>query len=307
MIQGDVAKFLSAMGAREGDRRLTDALALIGGEYETSNYVDDGVESKYLVSKAHGVDFLLEDGALRSIFFHARSSAGQKMYDGWSSLVDGIGPDMSQADVVNALGAPKRSTGVFAIYQADPGFIRFVFSGGKIKTVVAQQFDLFDTGDQPNIGEIVSHEEAEGEAAPHVAGELTVFMNAVGSAIYSPEHLAVTVLAGPAMETHEDQRADATWVYQEFPKTGVTLQFKNDLLAGALVLLAGPNAYPTPDRLIDGVPLPSSRESIETALGTPRMESDNQAFYLLGDKYVAFDFEAGLSTVVTVIEPGVEV
>jgi hypothetical protein len=295
------------MGSREGDDRLTKALAFVGGEYETSTYLDAGTESRYLVSKEHGVDFLMEDGALHSVFFHARSTAGQAMYDGWAGLIDGIGPDASPESLADVLGAPKRATEVFAIYPADPGFVRFVFSNGRLKMVVAQDFDLFDTTPLSEADDTVTVDRPDADAAPTIDGELAVFMTAVGSAMYSPEHLAALVLAGPALETHEDERADAMWLYQEFPRTGVTLQFKNEIMVGALVLLDGPNAYPTPDLLITDFSLPCAREKLETRLGKEQMSSEAQAFYFVDNKYLAFDFEGGVTTTLSVIQPDVEV
>lgn len=306
MIRGDIVRFLDALGSREGDDRLTEVLAAVGGGYETSTYLDDGVESKYLVSKEHGVDFLLEDGVLRSVFFHARSTAVQAAYDGWDGLIDGIRPDSSPESLVEVLGAPKMATEAFAIYPASPGFVRLVFSDGGLKMVVAQQVDPFDAAPLPETGDAVVVNLSGVDEASTIDGELAIFMAAVGSAIYSPEHRAALVLAGPALETHQDERADATWLYQEFPKAGVTLQFKNDIMIGALILLDGPNAYPTPDLLITGLPLPCAREALGNRLGKEQVSSETQAFYYVRDKYLAFDFEGGITTAVSVIEPDAE-
>lgn len=148
-----------------------------------------------------------------------------------------------------------------------------------------------------------------GEGRIVIDGDVATFMRAVGSEMYSPEHLAVIVLAGPAMESHEDVRGGVTWRYQEFPRTGVTLQFKESLLVGALIRLhdgEGEQGYPSPELLVAGFSLPASRESVKTLFGEPSRSSQLMDLYLLDDRYLRFDFDAGQSTALTVTMPGVE-
>lgn len=301
MIQGDVFTFLNALGAREGDPRLEEALAFVGGPHEDEVFDDGGVQEKYLVMTDRGVDFLLKDGVLTTVFVYATDTPDQGIYGGWESLVAGVGSDASSDAVVQALGAPLRSTESFVRYQVDPGFVQFDFDGDALKMLVVMQEVV--GGDAPQ----AAADEVEG--AETVDGDLAVFMRAVGHPMFSPAHMAVIGLAGPATESYDEERGGAMWQYEDSARTGVTLQFTQDVLVGALIKLRaedGKFGYPTPELLIAGLALPASRDTIGAHFGTPRQTSQQMDLYLVDDRYLLFDFDAGLSTAVTVVLPGVE-
>lgn len=207
MIQGDVFTFLNALGAREGDPRLEHALAFVGGPHEVEVFDEGGVQGKYLVMTDRGVDFLLKDGVLTTVFVYATDTPDQGIYGGWESLVAGVGSDASSDAVVQALGAPLRSTESFVRYQVDPGFVQFDFDGDALIKLRAED---------------------------------------------------------------------------------------------------GKSGYPTPELLIAGLALPASRDTIGAHFGTPRQTSQQMDLYLVDDRYLRFDFDAELSTAVTVVLPGAE-
>lgn len=298
MIQGDVSTFLSALGAGEGDPQLDRALALVGGELEVETFIDGGAKSIYLSMEDKGVEFLLTDGELSTVFFSA--SQTDPTYGGWSTLIDGIGPESSRTDVVEALGEPLRARDAFVTYEADSGYVQFDFDGDLMKTAVVMRALIGGSGPEP---------ERDESASGDVEGELCVVMNAVGLPLFSREHVALMALAGPAMETHEDVRGGATWAYDVFPNSGVTLQFKEEVLVAALVELVGKEgsaAYPSPDLLVSGLSLPSSRAGVQGHFGKPERSSQYMDLYLVDDRYLRFDFESDVSTAVTVVQPGVE-
>lgn len=141
-------------------------------------------------------------------------------------------------------------------------------------------------------------------------GEITVFLRAVGAQIMSPEYVELLALAGPLMESQREHRGGAEWEYQTFPRNGVTLQFKDAVLVGALIPLVsidGEPAYPSPDELISGLVLPASRAQVASVLGVARRSAQDLDLYLEGDRYLRFDFTEDRSTYLTVVLPGVEV
>lgn len=141
-MTGDVFIFLKALGAREGDPSLEQAMAFVGGEHETETFDDSEVEAKYLVMSERGVDFLLNDGVLDTVFVFATESDEQSIYRGWTTLVDGITAASSPDDVVRALGAPKRATDTYILYEVDAGFVQFDFDGNALKMAVVMQHDI---------------------------------------------------------------------------------------------------------------------------------------------------------------------
>lgn len=302
MIQGDVFTFLNALEAEEADPRVERALAMVGGEPTVETYDDEGVEEKYLNLSEQGASFLFMDGTLDTVFVYAAASSTRNAYARWSTLIEGIGPDSSREDIERVLGAPLRSTGSYMTYEADPGFVQFDFDGASLKSVVIMS-ELVG-GQSPAV------EQPEASGATSVEGDIAVFMRAIGKPMFSPEHFAVIGLTGPATDSSDEERDGAAWQYENSGRTGVVLQFKQEIMVGALIPLAssdGDPVYPSPDQLIDGLVLPAAREAVSAHFGTPRQSIQGTDLYLVDDTYLRFDFETGQSSAVTVVQRGAEV
>lgn len=298
MIQGDISLFLKALGAKEKDPSFKKAFDFIGGEYETDIYTDTGEEEKYLIMENKGVEFLLRNSSLSTIFFHViEEEEGQGVYKDLSSLIKRLKANASSADIEKLLGAPLRSTEKHLTYEAKPGYVQFDFADGKLKTVVAMT-------------ELIGGVPAQTtQPAEDTTGEddLMIFLRAVGTTSYSPEHLAAVVHAGPAMESEKAVHAGATWIYQSFPKSGVLFQFKNELAVRVSIELHSSDespAYRWLDRLIPALPLPASRESIQAHFGEPFQSNEHMDLYYIEDRYLRFYFEKGQSTGITITQPG---
>lgn len=301
MIQGDISIFLQALSAPEGDPRLEQALSLVGGDHEVDEYDDTGVVEKYLILSDRGVNFLLRDGQLDTVFVYATATASRGIYGGWSTLIEGIGPDSSRDDLLRALGEPVRSTSAYVTYAADPGFVQFEFDGDALTAAVVMRELIGGQG---------SEQAKPAEGASSVEGEVAVFLRAVDSPMFSPEHLAVIGLTGPATESFDEQRDGVAWQYEHSARSGVTLQFARDVMVAALIRLhsdEGESVYPSPDRLIAGLPLPSSRADVEAHFGKPRQSDDQMDLYLVDDRYLRFDFDADRSSALTIVMPGAHV
>lgn len=306
MTHGDASIFLNALGAREGDPELDQALSLVGGEHAVETYDDDGLDEKYLILADRGVDFLLEHGELETVFVYARATKTRGVYGGWASLFDGVGPDSSPHDLLRALGAPLRSTGTYMTYESAPGFVQFEFDGENLTMAVVMRRVI---GGDASV-ESSAEDLTTTQKAAEVDDEAATFMRAVGSTMFSPEHMAAIELAGPAITSRDDMRDGVAWQYDHFPNTGVTIQFKEELLVEALIRLVsddGTPAYPSPGSLISGLRLPTSREGISGHFGTPTRSSELMDVYLVDDRYLRFDFADGQNTSLTVVLPGEEI
>ena len=301
MIQGDVSTFLNALEAEEADSRVERALAMVGGEPTVETYDDGGAEEKYLNLSEQGVSFLFTDGTLDTVFVHATASSTRNAYVEWSTLIEGIGPDSSREDIERVLGAPVRSTGSYLTYGADSGFVQFDFDGDSLKSVVIMS-ELVG-------GQLPAVEQPESSSTTSIEGDIAVFMRAIGEPMFSPEHFAVIGLTGPATESTDEERDGVRWQHENSARTGVVLQFKQEIMVGALIRLVSPEGdptYPSPDQLIDGLVLPASRQAVAEHFGMPRRSIQRADLYLVDDAYLRFDFEAGQSSAVTVIQPDAE-
>ncbi|APZ33893.1 hypothetical protein BOH66_06215 [Microbacterium aurum] len=140
--------------------------------------------------------------------------------------------------------------------------------------------------------------------SPDAPNELAAFLDAVGQTMYSPEHLTVMALAGPPSESFEEERDGAAWQYQVSERSGVTLQFREQVLVAALIRLVADDedaAYPALGALVPGLTLPASRADIRAHYGATRHEDPDMDLYLVGDHYLRFDFVDGQSVALTVI------
>lgn len=142
MIQGDVSEFSSALGAREGDAPLQRALDLVGGEHEVDVFDDGNGVATYLVVPERGVDFLLVDGVLSTVFIYATANSEHAAYGAWPSLVHGVTATARRDDVVRALGEPKRPAAGYLLYEMDPGFLQFDFEGETLTMAAVMTRDI---------------------------------------------------------------------------------------------------------------------------------------------------------------------
>ncbi|WP_427869369.1 DUF6357 family protein [Leucobacter luti] len=302
-IRGDARLFLAALGAREGDPALDRLIAFIGETPGVDVFEDAGQESRYLLFPSSGVEMLLVDGSLHTVFVHAvERSDTQRRYARFATLVDGVTRGSSPRAIVRALGAPVKDSERFLRYPDEQGFVQFDVDGARISMVVFMR-------------EVV--EAPPQEMPAEITGGIAPFIEAMGSGILSPEHQRLIVLAGPAMETHEEDRGGVSWRTEVFPKTGVLLEATEEVLVGALIRITGSDgdgpAFPEAADLIDGISLPASREIVRERLGQPvraeEPEGPGSGFDMFeaGGVYLRVDYAGGESSAVAVVKPGVKI
>jgi len=300
LLKGDIALFVHALGKREDDSAFQQAVKFVNGEQEVETY-NDTYEEKYITMPEKGISFLLIDGLVDTVFVYAEKSRNKKVYDRSATLIDGIDFTVSPDDIVRAFGDPLRSTGTYLTYKAGPGYVQFDFNDESLRMVVLMR-KLIGGLDSQNIP-------VEEQKAVVIEGDLATFISAVGCAMYSPEHLAAIVLAGPAMEIDEDIHKGTQSQYQYFSNNGVTLQFKGGTLVVAMIELRaddGNSVYSWPERLITGLPLPKSREAVRVHLGKPSSSHETMDLFVIDGRYVRIDFEDDETTTVTILVKGVD-
>lgn len=298
MTRGDVRVLLSALGAREGEDALERAFAFVGGDPEIETFVDERGTATYARFPEQGVEFLLKDGAVSSVFIAASDTDDLRTYRNWQGLLPGVGPGATRDDVATALRKePVRATEVYETYAVDGGYLQFEFAGDRFTMLVVMRQLVGDAAAPPP--------PAAGPGA--VAGEVTIFLRALGQPMFSPAHLGVIELVGPASESRDAVIDGVDWQYESSPRAGVLLQFTQEILVGALIRLVddGSGVYPSPDLLIDGLALPATRAAVGAFFGTPHKSRPDMDLYLVDEHYLRFDYADEVSTALTVIEPGV--
>lgn len=285
MIQGNVLVFLNALGHEETNSEFSDVLSLIeSDDYQRFRFADIPGEEheEYLKMPNSGVDFLLDHGVIDTIFIYSTNTKDHSSYQGWRGLVDGVSSEMGQEEVISILGEPLRVTPLGMTYGARGGYLQFEFADGQITQLVVMR-------------EMFGNLQVQNAAVP-VAGDLAVFIAAVGTPMLSSEHQQALVLGGARMEIEEDQISGAAGETHYFELTGLLLRFRNKVMVGALVRLTenlsgSLAAYPWPERLITGLSVPWSRNAIRERLGDPVDSNPDEELFILDNRYVRFAFK----------------
>lgn len=118
-IRGAVVTYLEVLGTARGDRRLEQVVELLGGVTGTERYDDAGSVDVYLAVATRGVDLLLRDGTLHTVFFSATD------FPGWPDLIEQTSHARTRDDVVHALGEPLRERPHYVTYPIGPAYLQF--------------------------------------------------------------------------------------------------------------------------------------------------------------------------------------
>ncbi|MDA2809765.1 hypothetical protein O4J56_03855 [Nocardiopsis sp. RSe5-2] len=140
-VTGEAALLLDALGRRQGDSRILEAIALVGPGMEVEEFGFGGVRSTYLVFRPSGTDLLFEDGVLVSAMVRTRPDGqdpGYGRYPRPAALIDGLSPTATRSGVAALLGTPERAGAAFDRYPANGRHLHFEFDpGGRIGRVTA--------------------------------------------------------------------------------------------------------------------------------------------------------------------------
>lgn len=89
-IRGKIHTYLAAIGSEDGSDAMIAAMEAVGTKFSIKEYTSTGVHEKYLIFAKGGVDFLLLDGIVDSVFFHLYESDRYAAYAHVEALVDGL-------------------------------------------------------------------------------------------------------------------------------------------------------------------------------------------------------------------------
>lgn len=142
-------------------------------------------------------------------------------------------------------------------------------------------------------------------SSEHLQGELTTFLDALGTTGGIFRVPKVLALVGPTYESVDTEKPGSEQVV--FPRTGTHLFFKNEVLTGVLIYVVdngGQLPYPTPTGLVSGIAPGASREQVRAVMGEPRQGSQYMDLFMVDDKYVRFDYDGDSWASVSLLLPG---
>ena len=258
-IRGKIHTYLAAIGSEDGSDAMIAAMEAVGTKFSIKEYTSTGVHEKYLIFAKGGVDFLLLDGIVDTVFFHLRDSEKYAAYAHVEALVDGLAPGMPRAEVIDLLGPARQDREHFLLYPAGDAFVNIQLDDERISAIDAQRFDLLaqaeaeqaesvpTTEPKPLTGEILQPIDAASstygdpvmldllepldppQALDHggthvtaaIRGEILTYLEAIGSEDGSDEMIAAMEAVGTRFILDEYTSAGTREKYLCFEKGGV--------------------------------------------------------------------------------------
>ncbi|MBL0885436.1 hypothetical protein [Myceligenerans indicum] len=135
-VTGEMAVMLDVLGLPQGDRRILDAIALVGPGMEIEEFDWGSERSTYFIFKPAGTDLLFEDGVLVSAIVRMHPDAQDPSYGVYprpAALVDGLPPTATRTEVEAIFGVAERTGPNFVRYEANQRYLHVEFNAdGKI-------------------------------------------------------------------------------------------------------------------------------------------------------------------------------
>lgn len=296
-ITGKIQPYLDAIGTEDGSDAMIAAMEAVETTFSIKEYTSTGVHEKYLIFAKGGVDFLLHDGIVDTVFFHLRDSDKYAAYAHPDALVDGVRFGMSRDEVIEQLGTPRQNKKRYLLYPAGDAFVNIQFRDEHVLRVNAQRQDY------------AAQAEAEQEksvltvAPKPITGEISQLIDAAGSAYGDPVMLDLVELLGPCLDSHDIDAADGSGTLLVFDSGGVDLQYRDDALLAVLIHVREGvrRPYPRLDALVDGLSFPATREDVHAALGAPNDSRSDLDLYSEKGRHVMFKYDGDALTTISIV------
>ncbi|WP_139979542.1 hypothetical protein [Nocardioides litoris] len=284
-LTGDITTFLAALGRPEPDPAVQAVLERLGGSPDVESFSDGpGRRGRYLSFPDAGVELLVEQDLVEAVFVHLTDHEDGAAHADPAALVVGW-PDPPDREAVRALlGAPLGSSEdpAWDLFALDDRFanVSFDLDGSVTRvTLVATEPTVLQTAPRPVT--------PAGTIEPPFGG-IEDFIESVGElATDDVLHLLVVVTGTePGMSSEVEERDGVEWL--SVGLRGVDLRLRDGWLASAVVHVSPDReAHPSPGDLVDGLPLPASRDTAHQALGVPAGSDDTSDLWHLAARGTA--------------------
>lgn len=112
----EIQTYLDALGTEDGSEEMLAAMRLVGTKFFMQEFTSAGMHERYLEFRRGGVEMLVIDGILETIFFQLAESEEEAAYPRPDALIPGLHHGMSRQEAIEQLGTPLRN---------EPGYLRF--------------------------------------------------------------------------------------------------------------------------------------------------------------------------------------
>ena len=303
-LTGEIQTYLDALGTEDGSEEMLAAMRLVGTNFTMQEFTSAGIHERFLEFRRGGVEMMVIDGILETIFFQLPAPSSQlaeseeeAAYPRPGALIPGLHHGMSRQAAIEQLGPPLRD---------EPGYLRFAI-GDAFAVLHLQEGGVAQLtlqleapgADAPPVGE-----EPSSAAAPApLTGEITRFIEIVGSREGVRASAEIIADFGPHIDSHPLEDEHGSGVFVALTDGGVDLQYRNDTVEGALIHTSDRERTPYPrlGALVEGLAFPATRVDVRDALGaaeTPRADID---LYHAQGRHVLFSYTSDELTTISIV------
>lgn len=130
-VTGEIAVMLDVLGNRQGDSRILEVIVLVGCvKMDVENFDFDGEKSTHFTFKRAGTELIFENDILVSIMVRTQPNDQDEVYGAYprpATLIDGLSPTATRAEVSALLGNPEHVGPNFDRYKVIEHYLHFEF------------------------------------------------------------------------------------------------------------------------------------------------------------------------------------
>lgn len=287
VLTGEILPYLNAIGTEDGSDAMIAAMKHVGTKFTIDEYTSMGVLERYLIFAKGGVDFLVIDNVLDTIFFRLVATDDGAPYPRPEALIEGLHHGMPRSQVLEILGEPLRNEPNYLFYAVGTKFLNVQVADDRVSDFSLQRIDI-----AAELEDLQTEPASAAIATTPVTGEISHFIDAVGTEFAGEVMSNLIALVGPRFDSHNIDDEKGTEIFLVFPDGGVDVQYRNGTLSAVLIHTAGDERIPYPrlDALVTGLSLPATRHDVVETLGTPRQSLDALDLYFERGQHVMFNY-----------------
>lgn len=293
----EIQTYLDALGTEDGSEEMLAAMRLVGTTFSMQEFTSAVMHERYLEFRRSGVEMLVIDGILETIFFQLAESEEETAYPRPDALIPGLHHGMSRQAAIEQLGTPLRDEPGYLRFAIGDAFAVVTFREGGVEMLTLQ---VEEPGvEAPPVGE----EPSSAAASAPLTGEITRFIEVVGSRDGVRASAEIIADFGPRIDSHPLEDEHGSGVFVALTDGGVDLQYRNDTVIGALTHTSDRERTPYPrlDALVEGLAFPATRANVRNALGAAETPREDIDLYRAQGRHVLFNYTGDELTTISIV------
>lgn len=293
-LHGEIQPYLDALGTEDGSEKMIAAMEAVGTAFTIDEFTSTGVEEKYLEFRRGGVEFLVVDGILDTVFFNLVEDEYGAAYPRPEALIPGVHHGMSRQAAIELLGTPRRDEPKYLLFAVGERFLNLRIHDEQVVGLTVLCRDLaaeYETSEAP-------------VESVTISGEITQFLDATGTGYGDPAMAELIATLGPRFDSHPLDDEYGKGILLIFGSSGVDLQYRDGVLQGVLIHAADVERVPYPrlDALIDGLSFPASSDAVAKALGPSHQTLEDTDIYFQDGRHIILSYTDSVVTTISIVK-----